>query len=286
MTDGTTVMRDTCKQVTGYLPRLERLVSEPPPPAGVPVRPTPPAHTPLPGNPAAFYALTAAHAAARHVEDLLLYAVARRAGRGRGGSDKNTLAAYDAIPKLAAGAGDDAFRLAISDLDRVLNEIQSVPGIDENKRWRHLPRQAGQPLPPQCPFCEGFYLLADVESLLIVCSAPGCHDSNGDPPVATISIDEAHQPMLTWGDGKTERAPVLDTARLAHASRRQGSILRVPRGLEEILGRSQRVRGNLDLHQRPGQPESHLQLRDGTGAGTSRPGAVGSPGYPRTRRTR
>ena len=209
MREAREIMQDTCQAVAGYLPTLERLVTEPPPPDGSPVRPAPPATTPLPGNPAAFYALTAAHATARHVEDLLLYEVARRPGRGRGGSDANTHAAYREIPKLAAGAGDDAFRLAITELDARLREIQSVPGIDENKRWRHLPKQAGQPLPPQCPFCEGFYLLADVESLLIVCSAPGCHDSNGEPPVATISVDETGQPMLTWRDGRTGRAPAL-----------------------------------------------------------------------------
>lgn len=203
------VMEDTCSQVAEYLPRLKRLVTEPPSPDGSPVRPSPPAHAPLPGNPPALFALMAAHACARHAEDLLLYDRAGRATRGRGGGDGGTFDALKQIPKLAATATDDAFRLAISDLERVLREIQSVRGIDENKKWRHLPRQEGQPLPPQCPFCEGYYLLADVESLIIVCSAPGCHDSNGDPPVATISIDEAHQPMLTWRDGRTERAPAL-----------------------------------------------------------------------------
>lgn len=203
MRNGREVMKETTDQIAGYLPRLEALVAERPSPAGVPVRPGRPAHAPLPGSTAALLALMSAHAGARHAEDLLLYDRAGRATRGRGGSDANTAQALKEIPKLSAGASDDAFRLAISELDARLREIQCVPGVDEARRYSHLGRDC------PCPYCGAPFLVADRDAGVVACSMPGCLDGDGHQPFGVLGMDEIRRALLTWQDGRTQVGPVL-----------------------------------------------------------------------------
>jgi hypothetical protein len=203
------VVWELCQQLADYLERLEGLTLYRPPPHGGPARPRRPALIPEPYGQAGRVLMTVREGV-RRLEASLRREVLGHAGRRRGGSDANTADALAMIGKLASRAADRPARNAARLLHRWVYQAQEVDGIDEARRWRHLPRQAGEALPPQCPYCGTFYLLADVEALIIVCSFPGCRDSNGEPPVASMSIDEARRPVLTWGDGRTQAAPDID----------------------------------------------------------------------------
>ena len=128
-------------------------------------------------------------------------------------SPEHTEAVLEALPKLAAGLTKDEADLAEEILSGWVSEARSVHGIDENPRWRHLPRQGSGDgaLPPQCPYCRLFYLLYDPDAKIIVCSVPGCEDANGDPPVASVTTDASGRPMLEYHDGKRQVAPDLGT---------------------------------------------------------------------------
>lgn len=203
------VVQDLCQQAADYLERLEGLTLYRPPPHGGPARPRRPAMIPEPYGEAGRVLMTAREGI-RRLEASLRREVLGHLGRRRGGSDCNTGDALAMIAKLASRLDDRNARKAARCLHRWVGQAQAVHGIDEARRWRHLPRQAGEALPPQCPYCGTFYLLADVEALIVVCSFPGCRDSNGETPVASMSIDEARRPVLTWGDGRTQAAPDIE----------------------------------------------------------------------------
>lgn len=196
-----------CQQMGDYLARLELLTVEPPAPHGGPAGMNArPAFPPEPYGPAG-RALMDAHEGMRRLEAWLRLLVLGHLGRARGGSDGNTAEALRMVAKLASRVDDRNARRAAAYLQRHIGAAQSVDGIDEARRWRHLPKHAGERLPPQCPYCRTYYLLADVEARIVVCSFPGCQDSNGDPPIAAMGYDEAGRPVVTWGDGKTQHVP-------------------------------------------------------------------------------
>jgi hypothetical protein len=172
------LVQETCDLLAGLVPRLERETAEPS--AGGLTAGTTGRHTaaPVPGNPPAFFTYTSIHYSARWAADLLLYAVGadRRAGR-TGGSDAVTVRLLtDVIPKLAAGAGDEAFRLIISELEQRLNEARSVRAIDEAEQWRPVPSRA-------CPYCRCYFLRVLIDSRGQPAGRVGCfgHLPSGDP---------------------------------------------------------------------------------------------------------
>lgn len=204
-------VQDLCQQAADYLERLEGLTVEPPAPTGAPARPHRPAIAPEPYGQAGRVLMTIREGV-RRLEASLRRDVLGHLGHRRGPSDGNTADALAMIAKLASRLDDRQARRAARLLFRWIGQAQAVPGIDEARRWRHLPRQPGEALPPQCPYCGTFYLLADVEALIVVCSFPRCKDADGNPPVASMSIDETRRPVLTWGDGRTQAVPDLELA--------------------------------------------------------------------------
>lgn len=202
-------VQDLCQQTADYLERLEGLTVQPPSPTGAPARPRRPVMAPEPYGQAGRVLMTIWEGV-RRLEASLRRDVLGHLGQRRGPSEGNTTDTLAMIAKFASRLDDKPARRVHRQLSRWVGQAQAVPGIDEARRWRHLPRRAGEALPPQCPYCGTFFLLADVEALVVVCSFPGCEDSEGDPPVASMSIDETRRPVLTWADGRTQAAPDLE----------------------------------------------------------------------------
>lgn len=201
----------SCDTISDLIARLEELTTEPHTPHGGPARPARPVMTPEPYGQAG-RALMDIHEGVRRLEASLRLVVLGHPGRRRGGSAGNTAAAIAMIAKLATRATDAEVRDAGRNLSRWIGTAQSVDGIDEARRWRHLPKHPGEALPPQCPYCRRYFLLADVDAQIVVCSYPGCADRNGEPPVASYGVDSSGQPVLTWADGLTQTAPDLEEA--------------------------------------------------------------------------
>ena len=154
MTSPADLVQEACDLLAGLLPRLEREAAEPSAEGPAPGMHGRPASAPVPGNPPAFYALTAIHASALHIEGVLKYAAgARRPGllAVRGDTDANILLALDSICGLIAAADDDLYRLVVSELEQRLNEARQVRAIDEAERWRPVPSRA-------CPYCRCYFL--------------------------------------------------------------------------------------------------------------------------------
>jgi hypothetical protein len=204
-------VQEACDLLAGYLPRLEAEAAEPSAEGPAPGMHGRPAAAPLPGNPPALYALTAIRASARQLEGILKYAAgARRPGllAVRGDSDANTLKALDAICNLIAIAGDDLYRIVISELEQRLNEARQVRAIDEAEQWRYVRGRA-------CPYCGCYFIkvlldAAGRPSGQAKCHAVGCADRNGYRPVATMGTDGHGIPVLAWADGLTELVADLE----------------------------------------------------------------------------
>jgi hypothetical protein len=212
------LVAEQCGQIADYLIRLEALTVHRPSPDGAPVRPSRPALIPEPYG-AAGRAVMTTHEGLRRLEASLRLAVYGEPGRRRGGSDKNTDECRVMIVKLATQLTTRQAWRAARFLGWLINGAQIVPGIDEATRWRHLPREDGAVMPPQCPYCGGWYLLADVQAQIVVCSRPGCADGNGDPPVASYGVDRDGGAWLTWADGRRTAAPNLDPLGVAAHAR-------------------------------------------------------------------
>lgn len=153
MADPANPMRDTCAQLAGYLPVLERLTPEPDSVMCAPGMTARPAAAPVPGNPPAFFAVTGIWASARWAEGLMLYALgASTRDVVRGGSDANTAKVLlEVIPRLAAGVDEDTYGLVLRELSWRLNEVLCVRAIDEAEVWRPVRSRA-------CPSCGCFFL--------------------------------------------------------------------------------------------------------------------------------
>jgi hypothetical protein len=207
------LVREACGLLAGYMGTLERLVAEPATRGGtgstgyVSVRV---AETPEPWNAPAGRALMDAHEGARRLEAVLRYALHGHPGQRRGGSTGNTLAALDAIPRLAAGLDTDAEALAARIVERWVNEARSVPAIDEAQRWRYVQGR-------RCPYCKCGSLKVALDARnqpagRVEChSHPsvGCRDGNGRRPAATMGTSGRGEPELRWDDGLTETVPDL-----------------------------------------------------------------------------
>lgn len=201
---GDTVM-DACTDLADYMARLETLTPEPVCDGSWSVT----AHTRRtasvePGNAAAFRALMTAHEGVRRLLASLRLATAGTTGMRFGGSDADTAKVLALIPKAAAGLNGDGQEAVTWFINRWITSARMVHGIDEVNRWRHLPKpRPGEDLPPRCPYCGCFQLLADVEAKVVACSVPGCADEDGMPPVA--SMTETNGGQLEWPRGRVER---------------------------------------------------------------------------------
>jgi hypothetical protein len=208
MSAATDPVAEACQSLADYMDTLEQLVGEPSAPGATPAARSRAAAVPEPyGQPGR--ALMTAHEGIRRLRASILVAVTGQPGRKPGGSDEVTAAVFKSLPRLAAGLCDDDVGQAVRYLDRLINDARSVPGIDENRRWRRLNRpRPGEQLPPRCPYCLTYNLCADVEAQIVACANPGCiGDRNGDPPVASMGTGSDGRPQIAWADGLTEMAP-------------------------------------------------------------------------------
>ena len=144
----------------------------------------------------------------------LLLASIRHATSGKYGprmpmSQEATGLVLAMLPKLASALDPAEFAEAVSFLDRRIGDARTVHGIDERRRLRHLPRKPGDRLPPRCPRCKCFQLVADVDARVVFCTHWGCQDRNGLPPVASMTTGPDGTPRLEWADGLIESAPDL-----------------------------------------------------------------------------
>jgi hypothetical protein len=149
LTDPADLVREACDLLAALVPRLRRETPVPDETAfAAPGMTARPAAAPLPGNPPAFFAVTSISSSARWAEDLLLYAVGGSEHAQRGGSDANTARLLtEVIPRLAAGAGDEAYGMVLRELDARVDEARSVRAIDEAEQWRYVGDGS------VCPFC-------------------------------------------------------------------------------------------------------------------------------------
>lgn len=200
---------DACGRLAGYLQLLEQLVAEPAAPAGGPVvMASRPAEAPEPYGPAGRALMTTLEGI-RRLEASIRLATSGVLGARRGMSPGNTADVLASLPKLAAGLTRDGHEEAAWALDRWLGQIRGVPGIDEARRWRLLPRRDdGTGLRPECPYCRTMWLKADMDAGVVACFVPDCPGDGGQlRPVATMGTDPTGRPCLAWPDGRVQVVP-------------------------------------------------------------------------------
>lgn len=168
------------------------------------------AASPEPWYSPAGHALMDAWEGVPRLEAALRYAVAGNPGQRRPGSAAQWKAALAALPQLAAALDGDDADAATRILYRWIDAAKAVHGIDERRRLRHLPRKPGDRLPPRCPNCRCFMLVADLDARVVFCTRFGCEDRNGLPPVASMITTADGRPAIAWADGLTEIAPDID----------------------------------------------------------------------------
>jgi hypothetical protein len=203
---------DACGALARYLETLEQLLPEPAAEGAAPGMTSRAAESPEPWYSPAGRALMNAHEGVRRLEAVLRYLVTGHPGARRGGSPGNTAAALTAIPRLTAGLTPEVAERAARYIEARIAEARTVHGIDEGRRLRHLPRRAGEALPPRCPHCGAFQLVADLDARTVHCTVYGCADGDGHPPVAVMTTGPDGRPRLEWADGLIETAPDM-TAR-------------------------------------------------------------------------
>jgi hypothetical protein len=146
------LVREACELLSGYMGTLELLVAEPASTQDAAAGMSPrPADTPEPWDAPVGRALMDGHEGVRRLEAVLRYTLNGHPGQRRGGSAGNTMAALDAIPRLAAGLDEDDEAEAARIVGRWVNAARSVAAIDEAERWRPVPSRA-------CPYCRCYFL--------------------------------------------------------------------------------------------------------------------------------
>jgi hypothetical protein len=192
-----TDLEQTCTDLASWPAAIGDLIAEPDRGGTAPSRSKPRSRPPW--NPAVAYAWYSFHAAVRDAEQELRQHVTGRAAhecRRTGWSDGNTLKALDAIPKLAAGAGENHGHAATRILNRELTGLLLLPAID-------LEDQIRNPNAP-CPHCDRKMLtyregeFRDTGKLACL----GC--SRG--AVLYVGLVSG-EPMLKWDDGEVTLAP-------------------------------------------------------------------------------
>lgn len=159
------------------------------------------------GSPAPWHAEAAAvlfdvHAGARALEDKLLEIVTGRTPRGRGSSDANTRAALEAIPDLAAAAGEPHDRYAAGQVARWLRCAEEIRDVDARDKWTPVPTIPGH-APPPCPYCDTYAMRMNRRTGVVRCTNPECRDPEGHRPAARMEYGRlSGQGMLVFRDGR------------------------------------------------------------------------------------
>jgi hypothetical protein len=203
-----------CGRLTGYLQLLEQLMTEPAGAYGGPAAlASRPAHAPEPYGPAGRALMTVLEGIRRLEASIRLH-TSGVLGRRRPLSVVHTDAVLTSLPKLAAGLTRAGHEEAAWVLESWIGQIRAVPGIDEARRWRLLPRRDdGTGLRPECPYCRTMWLKADMDAGVVACFVPDCEGDGGAlRPVATMGTDPTGRPCLRWPDGKIQVVPDIQEA--------------------------------------------------------------------------
>ena len=186
------LVREACDLLSGYMGTLELLVAEPASTQNAAVGMSPrPADTPEPWDATVGRALMDGHEGVRRLEAVLRYTLNGHPGQRRGGSTGNTMAALDAIPKLAAGLDDYDEAVTARIIGRWVNAARAVAAIDEAEQWRPVPQRP-------CPYCRLCWLKVMIDPRGQPAGRVGCfgHLPSGEPcRAAWASLAEIAQDL-------------------------------------------------------------------------------------------
>lgn len=119
----------------------------------------------------------------------------------RGGSDRNTSLALDAIVELSHAVGAADVRDATGVLTRWLHQARTCLG--EVEPLSRLPRLPGQP-EPRCPWCQFTTLRYQPYAGVVRCVNPECLDDHDRRPIGHIELGPySGEAILAWNDGST-----------------------------------------------------------------------------------
>lgn len=118
----------------------------------------------------------------------------------RGGSDRNTFLALDALPALAFAAGSDEVHETLTALSSWLRRARETLG--EVEPLARLPRQPGES-EPRCPWCQRMTLRHQPHAGIVRCINPVCRDTDGNRPLGRVELGRLSlEPLLVWGTGE------------------------------------------------------------------------------------
>jgi hypothetical protein len=200
------LVQEACDLLAGYMGTLELLVAEPSSTQNAAVGMSPrPADTPEPWDAPVGRALMDGHEGVRRLEAVLKYMVAGHPGARRGGSTGNTMAALDAIPKLAAGLPGYVEEETARAVERWIDQARAVRAIDEAEQWRPVRARP-------CPFCGCFFLRVLLDAAKRPAGRIECfgHRPDGAPCRAAWGSLADIVPDLARADELTETIPDLD----------------------------------------------------------------------------
>lgn len=164
-------------------------------------------HHKVTGSPAPWHVEAATvlfdvHEGVRRLEASMRRDVTGRLGGRRGGSDRNTTAALDAITRLAYGVDEHQAHRAARILAVWASHARQVRDIDLEPKWTPLPSVPGQP-PPPCPYCRTYSLRYAHLSGAVRCCNPRCVDSEDHRPYGVIEQGRyTGRAMLVFADGR------------------------------------------------------------------------------------
>jgi len=146
-----------------------------------------------PWNTAAANAAMDAHAGIRTLEADLREAVTGHRGPPRGGSDTSTIAALDAIQRLANNDARQA--MVTAELSRLIVPIEQLPAVDQAEPWRRIPAQ--------CPYCGYTMLRVQARAGIVTCLRHGaCRDHQDRHPTGRLDVSRiTGDPLIRWADG-------------------------------------------------------------------------------------
>ena len=194
MTDN---IQQACSDLTAWLPIASDLIAQPDTDNTSSSHTKPGSRPPWNAGPA--YAVTDIHAGARTIENELRYDVTGT-HLHRGGSDRNTIRALEAIPALAEAADQHTVTWATRELARMLTNVLQLPAIDHEEP----PRRINAP----CPYCQRNMLRVWPRAGKLTCLALGCTDTNGEHPFGHMTIGQVSgEPYIAWADGTIQIPP-------------------------------------------------------------------------------
>lgn len=140
------------------------------------------------------------HSGIRELETDAKYSLSGRI-RTRGGSDSNTVIAFEGLPGLLAAADGSLALTVARRLEGWAHRARLVLG--EIEPFSRLPRLPGEG-EPACPWCERQTLRYRPYSGAVRCVNPACQDSQGNQPEGRLDIGQySGEPVLAWADGST-----------------------------------------------------------------------------------